>query len=494
MLKISMSKLALLLVFCVASASAATAPVIHFTFPKSQRTFGAAYNDSITNLMVINTVGTPAYFRAGGDYNDSWTRDGSLNPWNAGSLLDPVTAKNTLSHLIKNDPVYGPIIDQGNRQWWDMVIWIPAAWNHFQVTGDTQFLATAYAVAVNTLKKMQNEHYNPAFGLFKGPSFFNDGIAGYPAPYNSNNGSSFVLDHPGTDQLLCLSVNCLYYAAYKTTALMGAQLGKPRADLADLNTKAAQLKKQINRRFWIENSHRYGYFIHGTGAAAGSLENYQEGSGLAFAILFGVADEAKATAILNHIHFEPKGLPSIWPHFPMFSDSQPGRHNCVIWPQVNGLFAKAAAQEKGYPIFSAEFERVTALFNGTPGNIREIYNAISGAPDGGWQNGGHWGAAQNQTWSATAYLSMVYNGIFGINFSTDGIIFSPYLKSQWGPVSLTNLQYRNMDLNLNLSGNGDRISSFKLDQSAQKKPFIPANLTGLHTLDIVLGDGSNALD
>jgi cellobiose phosphorylase len=89
---------------------------------------------------------------------------------------------------------------------------------------------------------------------------------------------------------------------------------------------------------------------------------------------------------------------------------------------------------------------------------------------------------------------MVYNGIFGINFSTDGIIFSPYLKSQWGPVSLTNLQYRNMDLNLNLSGNGDRISSFKLDQSAQKKPFIPANLTGLHTLDIVLGDGSNALD
>jgi len=494
MFNISMSKLTLLMFVSIATASVGAAPVINFTFPQSQRTFGAAYNDSITNLMVINTVGSPAYFRAGGDYNDSWTRDGSLNPWNAGSLLEPLTAKNTLTHLIKADPTDGQIIDQGNRQWWDMVIWIPAAWNHFEVTGDTQFLATAYTVAVNSLKKMEREHYDSAYGLFKGPSFFNDGIAGYPSPYNSNHGSSFVLDHPGTDQLMCLSVNCLYYTAYKTAALMGGQLGKPQLTLDDLNSKAANLKHQINRRFWIESSHRYGYFIHGTGPAAGTLENYQEGSGLAFAILFGVADEAKATAILNNIHFEPKGLPSIWPHFSMFSDTQPGRHNCVIWPHVNSLFAKAAAQEKDYPVFSAEFERITTLFNGTPGNLREIYNSISGVPDGGWQNGGHWGAAKNQTWSATGYLSMVYCGIFGMNFSVNGITFSPYLKSQWGPVSLMNLKYRKMVLNLNLSGNGNHISSFKLDQVTQKEPFIPANLIGDHTLDIILGDGFNAMD
>ena len=87
MLKTSMSKLALLLLFSAATAPAASNPVIHFAFPQSQRTFGAAYNDSLANLTVINTVGAPAYFRAGGDYNDSWTRDGSLNPWNAGTRL-----------------------------------------------------------------------------------------------------------------------------------------------------------------------------------------------------------------------------------------------------------------------------------------------------------------------------------------------------------------------------------------------------------------------
>jgi len=48
-----------------------------------------------------------------------------------------------------------------------MVIWIPAAWNHVQVTGDTNFLATAYTVAVDTLNKMRNEHYDATNGLFK---------------------------------------------------------------------------------------------------------------------------------------------------------------------------------------------------------------------------------------------------------------------------------------------------------------------------------------
>ena len=61
-----------------------------------------------------------------------------------------------------------------------------------------------------------------------------------------------------------------------------------------------------------------------------------------------------------------------------------------------------------------------------------------------------------------------------------------------GPVSLTGVKYRNGVLNLNLSGNGNHISSFKLDQVVQAKPFVPADLTGAHTIDIVLGDGSNA--
>lgn len=107
--------------------------------------------------------------------------------------------------LITTDSKYGRIINQGNNQWWDMVIWASAAWNHYKVTGDTNFLSLAYTVTVDTLNKMRHEHFNSTYGLFQGPSFFNDGIAGYPLPYNTNGGSSFVLDHPGTAELMPLS-------------------------------------------------------------------------------------------------------------------------------------------------------------------------------------------------------------------------------------------------------------------------------------------------
>jgi hypothetical protein len=465
--------------------SAVSTPIITFVNSSTQQTIGNAYNDSIYNLTVTNTVGSPTYFRAGGDYA-VWTRDGSLNSWAAGSLIDPPTAKNTLNMLVKTDPTYGKVIDQGNNQWWDMVIWSSAAWNHYKVTGDSVFLTDAYDITVNSLNMMRSLHYNTTYGLFKGPSFFNDGIAGYEQPYNTDSGSSFVLDHTGTNELMCLSTNCLYYNAYKSAALMGTVLGKPSATINDLNAKADDLKTKINNSFWISGSNRYGYYISGTGIKAGVLENFQEGSGLGFALLFGVADDTKASAIMNNIHFQPKGLPSIWPHFSMFNDSRPGRHNCIIWPQVNGIFAKGAAKRNGFTAFASEVESLTGLINSSSGNIREIYDSISGAPDGGWQCGTHWNSCNHQTWSATAYLGMIFEGIFGMNFETNGITFAPYVKNTWGYVSLTNLTYRGMTLTINLTGTGSTISSFKLDGVTQGSPFVAATLTGSH---IVLTGG-----
>ncbi|WP_165864695.1 DNRLRE domain-containing protein [Capsulimonas corticalis] len=466
------------------------APTIAFANSANQQTFGKSYSDSVYNLTVINTVNSPTVFRAGSDYAE-WTRDSSLNCWNAGSLIDPVTAKNTLTRLIVPNSTYGNVIDQGNNQWWDMIIWSTAAWNHYLVTGDTAFLSSAYSATIDTLNMMRAQHYNTSYGLFKGPSFFNDGIAGYTTPYNTNTGSTFVLDHDGTSELMCLSTNCLYYNAYRVAALMAAELKLPTSTMSDLNAKADDLKSKINSNFWISGSNRYGYYISGTGSKAGVLEDYQEGSGLGWALLFGIADNARASLIVNNIHNQPKGLPSIWPHFVWFSDAQPGRHNCIIWPQVNGIFAKGAVKRNSFNAFATQLESLNNLFVNSAGNIREVYNSISGDPDGGWQNGGHWGIPSNQTWSATAYLSMIYDGVFGMNFETNGIRFSPYLKSAWGNVSLSNLKYRNMNLKINLTGSGGMVSSFKLDGVSQL-PFIPATLSGAHTIDIVMSETINS--
>lgn len=468
-------------------------PVLRFENPDKQATYGKIYNDALYNISAINTVGNPPFFQAGSGYKlDAWTRDGSLNSWSAGSLIERDVALNTLKKLVKNDSTYGTIIDQGSSQWWDMIIWSTAAWNQYVVTGDAEFLALAYDATANTLKKMQNEHFNSTYGLFKGPSFFNDGIAGYPAPYNDNTGSSFVLDHEGTSELMCLSTNCLYYNAYQVAAAMAKELDKDQAVIDAFSQKADNLKKQINDLLWIQESNRYAYFMHGDGAGslAGTLEDYQEGAGLAFAILFGVADDAKAKAILDHAHIQPYGLPSVWPIFAEFSEDKPGRHNNLIWPQINALYAKSAAYTGSVEVFANEFDNMTKLFLEHPDNIREIYNSVTGEADGGYQVGHGWGSCENQAWSATGYLSMVYEGIFGMRTAPDGIAFAPYLRSDWGNVSLSGVLYRDMNLDINLTGTGSTIQSFKLDGIEQDTAFVPAGLTGNHTVDITLADST----
>lgn len=69
--------------------------------------------------------------KAGGDYGGEWTRDASINAWNAGSLIFPEETRNSLWAVTVDD---GRAI---GHQYWDKIIWVQGAYNHCMVTGDT---------------------------------------------------------------------------------------------------------------------------------------------------------------------------------------------------------------------------------------------------------------------------------------------------------------------------------------------------------------------
>lgn len=62
------------------------------------------------------------------------------------------------------------------------------------------------------------------------------------------------------------------------------------------------------------------------------------------------------------------------------------------------------------------------------GHFYEIYDARTGVLDGGWQAGRHWDSEPDQTWSATAYLAMIYRGLFTGVYSADIT-----LRGAWRP-------------------------------------------------------------
>ncbi|SFW79426.1 MGH1-like glycoside hydrolase domain-containing protein [Amycolatopsis australiensis] len=487
-----------------ATASASQAPPqLDFANPTSQALLGTAYTEALDNLLRTNTMAYDAKYdrsglldpsvglvRAGGGYSQPWTRDASVNSWNATSLLSPALAENTLWAVVDKD-AGGALRVQQDDQQWDQVIWVTAAWQHYLVTGDSGFLADAYRTTANTLTVREHATtagYNAAYGLFTGASFFNDGIAGYPAPPAdaTESVSTGSMPWPGVAGGMYLSTNAVYYAAYVNAANMAERLGRPGREVAGYRTRAAALKAAINRYFWNPKTGLYDYQLLADGAAGA----YQEGSGLAFALLFGIANPAQARSIVAHAREMTWGMPDTFPNWDRYSDAQPGRHNAIVWPLVQGLWAKALAGQGEQSAFASEVARLAKLAGNNSG-FWEIYNGTTGVVDGGWQRLGdtvkfHWGSEPDQTWSATAFLDMIHSGLFGLTFTGRGLAFAPDLPAGWGDVTLRNLRYRAANLTIALHGAGTRIASFTVDGRPAPGNAVPATLSGDHTVAITL--------
>ena len=482
-------------------ATAATPPSLRFANPDSQALYGTAYAAALDNLLRRNTLAydprhnrsglqDPAvgFVRAGGGYQQPWTRDASINSWNAASQLSPALAENTLWAVVDRDSAGALRVQQDDQQW-DQVVWLTAAWHHYLVTGDREFLGNAYDTARNTLTIRENAGsagFNATYGLFTGASFFNDGIAGYPAPPAdaTESVSTGSMPWPGIASGMYLSTNEVYYAAYVNAANMAERLGRAQ-EAAGHRSKAAALKAAINRHFWNPATGLYDYQL----LADGTRGAYQEGTGLAFAILFGVANPAQARSIVANARGMKWGMPDTFPHWDRYSEAQPGRHNAIVWPLVQGLWAKALARQGDQAKFAAETARLAKLANNNSG-FWEIYNGTTGVVDGGYQRLGdtvkfHWGSEPDQTWSATAFLDMVHTGLFGLRYGDAGLTFAPTLPAGWGDVTLRNLRYRDADLTISLRGAGTAIRSVTVD-GRPARPEIPATLTGAHTVEITL--------
>ncbi|MEU6147878.1 hypothetical protein ABZ848_47020 [Streptomyces sp. NPDC047081] len=479
-----------------------TMPTLTFADPAVQHRLGTLYSTALATLAGKHTIDAdPSVYdrarllayppgtvvRAGGGYPapQRWTRDAAVNAWSAASLLAPTVGRNTLWSVVDRGP--DGLAVQQDDQWWDQVVWIVAALHHYRVTGDRAFLAQAYETSANTLAARRTSDFAPSFGLFRGPGFMNDGISGYPSPPASARvHSSFVLDHPGSERLMCLSTNCLYCGALSALADMADALGEPTRAQA-LRTEAASLRRAVDRHLWREDEGTYTYFVRDDG----HVDTSQEGAGLALALLCGVADARRARLVLDGTHWQPHGIVNVWPHFPRFDDGRPGRHNVMVWPMVHGLYGNAAAGAGRADLFERAVDRLAALVSASGNDFYELYDSVTGAVDGGWQEGGsgraeHFVSQPDQTWSATAYLRLINDGLFGLAFAEDAVRLRPCLPPGWGAVSLRGLAYRDMTLDLTLSGGGSRVRACTIDGRAAA-PVVPADGTGHHTVDLVLG-------
>jgi len=415
---------------------------------------------------------------AGADYHRPWTRDASYNTMFAVGMVAPKLARNTLISVLVKDEKYSMRI---GGQYWDAIAWVSGAWAYYCYTADREFLEKyAYEAAKNSMRYFEDTEFDPETGLFDGPGW-SDGIAGYPPPYADPKGSSFILDSKakvnGKFIMKALSTNCLYANAYANLAKMAAVR---KDDPTSYQKKAQAIRKAINEKLWMENKGYYAYFLDMNGKQDESME----GLGNALAILFDIAPPERVEKILQNVHIEPKGIPCVWPVYPRFGKEY-GRHDGTIWPQIQGFWAWACAKSRDTKRFYAEFNNLTNLVRCSEMNFREIYHPVTGEPYGGVQCERMWEATNHQTWAATAYLSMIYHGIFGLRVDLEQIRFEPMLSDDISDIGLKNFKIREMSLDIHMAGQGKTMAEFKLD-GLSHVPLIDASLTGRHAIQIRL--------
>lgn len=421
----------------IAIASAFHSKAFAQTITTNNSTLNSAFE------MALNTLNkniTPeGLILAGGDYGGEWTRDCAFNSANAASLLCSEAAEHSLWSVTNNRTSVG-------HQYWDKIIWVIAAWKHYMITADNSFLRDATKCAKATIAELESTCFNPNYQLFTGPAVFQDGIAGYDEPiYQPGNNSSFVLDH-NAKQIMCLSTNCVYYQAYQCLANMVWQSG---SDGTNFDNKAKQLKKAIRSHFYDKKNNRLIYLIDQNG----KKHTQTEALGVAFAVLYDIVNRSEAQRLLSGVHITPYGVPCVYPSFARFSTQKPGRHNVMIWPHVNMIYASACAHVKATKQFYFEIDNLAKLAVDNKG-FYEIYDPATGKPSGGYQCGHLWDPCHDQTWCATGFLRNIIHEVFGIRVGLRGLKFRPMGMSDGSKCVLKGIRFHNNIINITVTGNG----------------------------------------
>jgi len=410
-------------------------------------------------------------FLAGQNWAQVWTRDTSYSTELACALLHPDVAKTTLLGLTQAVDGIGECWYQdrcGHFAGWpnltDAIVGAAGTWSLYQVTGDRDLLRPLYERTLRSLQRAERDAFSPQLGLFSGCSSFMESDSAYPKAY-ADNGAKLA-------KTFALSTCLLYYRGYLVAADAGELLGQ---DVHLLRQKASRLKQAINHHFWVQEKGYYGYFLDEHGV----LEVRMEGLGEAFAILTGVASPHRAKQILHSTPTTSWGFPCLWPQFEEWKNYQTDfahyYHNGMIWPFVEGYWAWAASAAKDAPTFGRELDALVKLSEKND-TFMEFYRPEDGAP----------GGSPRQLWSASGFLSMIYHGLFGMDFETAGIRFAPVVPEPFSQLSLANIKYREARLKIMVTGSGTEIREFKLDGQKQRKPFFGASNSGEHQIEIVL--------
>lgn len=370
-------------------------------------------------------------FQTGEFWTYVWTRDLAYSVHLALGGFDPQRAVRSLlfkTSVLKASVAGGLtnqiIQDTGSGGSYpvssDRVVWALGASETLKYLHGAEredFLARVYAILRDTIEQDRRLVFDAGCGLYRGEQSFLDWREQTYPGWTRDNVLAIAMSKS-------LSVNAANYYLLTTAADYAVVRGQ-KADARRFANWAAELKTAINNRFYDREPGLYSAYLLSDGVHDIRVRRYDL-LAESLAILFDIADQSRADAILRNYPVGPHGPSVVWPQ----EQTVPIYHNQAIWPFVTAYWLKAARKAN---CVEAVNRGIESLQKGAAFNLSnmENFDFISGRPDvkGALRNGPVVNS-RRQLWSVAAYLSMVQDIVFGLETSWDGLRFQPFVTGK----------------------------------------------------------------
>jgi len=290
----------------------------------------------------------------------------------------------------------------------------------------TAFRDLAYDAIKNTLEHDRKVAYDPTDGLYFGETSFLDWREQTYAPWTAED-----TVHIGMSK--ALSTNVLHLQAIKTAAALAEEKNLP-GEKAKYQGWGDTLRTAIHQKFWVAADKQYS--AHTTSFLDPAPLRRYDLLGTALAVLAGVPDATQAKEALASFPHAGKGPPVIWPQ----QQGVPIYHNRSFWPFVTAYWGRAAKQGRNELVAD---HVLWSLMRGAALNLSNMENfelvtgknclEENGKPCDNWDAGTTSGPKINshrQLWSVAGYVSVVHDLVFGMEASSQGIRFQPFVTRQ----------------------------------------------------------------
>jgi hypothetical protein len=381
-------------------------------FALAQHEMDADRVDAIRDPAFNNGKPVPCEcFETGERWPYVWTRDVSFAADLALARLDPKRTRQSLQFKLSTardgrTPGLFVAQDTGSGGSWpissDRVVWFLAARD---LLDDSAFAEQVWQALQGTLEQDRAMVFDERIGLYRGETSFLDWRE-QTYPDWTRQDVRFI------GESFALSTNVLHYQALRLAEKMARQVGDERAtQYADW---AGALAHQIDARFWREDVGQYMSYI---GEAAHPVP-YAKYDLLAtsLGVLADVFPAERARRALASYPAVAGGSPVVWPQ----EAQQPIYHNRAVWPFVSAYSLRAARKVDDAARIQREIEslmRGSALAGSNMENYemrRLAVHVDEGPLSGPVVN------SPRQLWSVAGYLSMVLEGVFGVE--ADGTV------------------------------------------------------------------------